>query len=400
MPGKGLPRCAVKNAFHVMIVPTLGCPSKCAYCWSSEEGSPVMSIDTVREIVAWLADFRTGRVTFTFHGGEPLLAGAGFYRQALPILAQGLSHLSPEFALQTNLWRMTDELAEVLAEYHVPLGSSIDGPQELNDLQRSEGYFARTMEGYRIAKAHGLGVRFICTFTSYSVKHREEIFRFFLENGLTLKLHPALPSLRSDEPGRWALDPDEYGELLVYLLDRYLEHFDEIEVMNINDLVRCVFTRRGSVCTFVDCMGSTYAVGPDGSIYPCYRFVGMPEFVMGNVRDHPSQEDLDRSPAGRLMQEFRDYVDKACGGCVHISYCRGGCPYNAIAPSGGKVQGVDPYCRAYKRIFDEITDRLNREMFESPMMDREAFPPRPKKGRKPGIMSIIRRGVTGRVEWP
>ena len=390
----------MKNAFHVMIVPTLGCPSKCAYCWSSEEGSPVMSIDTVKEIVAWLADFRTDRVTFTFHGGEPLLAGADFYRQALPILAKGLSHLSPEFALQTNLWRMTDELAGILAEYHVPIGSSIDGPQELNDLQRSEGYFERTMEGYRIAKAHGLSVRFICTFTSYSVKHREEIFRFFLENGLTLKLHPALPSLRSDEPGKWALDPEEYGELLVYLLDRYLENFDEIEVMNINDLVRCVFTRRGSVCTFVDCMGSTYAVGPDGSIYPCYRFVGMPEFVMGNVRDRPSQEDLDRSPAGKLMQEFRENVDRACGKCAHIGYCRGGCPYNAIAPTGGKVQGVDPYCTAYKRIFDEITDRLNKEMFESPMIDMEAFPPRSKKGRKPGIMSIIRRGVTGRVEWP
>ena len=24
-------------AFHVMIIPTLGCPSNCSYCWSSEE---------------------------------------------------------------------------------------------------------------------------------------------------------------------------------------------------------------------------------------------------------------------------------------------------------------------------------------------------------------------------
>jgi uncharacterized protein len=390
----------VKNAFHVMIIPTLGCPSKCAYCWSSEEGSPVMSIGTVREIVSWLADFRFDRVTFTFHGGEPLLAGADFYRQALPLLSEGLAHLSPEFALQTNLWRMTDELAEVLAEFHVPIGSSIDGPQELNDLQRSEGYFERTMKGYEIARKHGLSVRFICTFTSYSVKFREQIFDFFLKNGLTLKLHPALPSLRSDEPEKWALDPEEYGELLVYLLDRYLEHFDEIEVMNINDLVRCVFTRRGSVCTFVDCMGSTFAVGPDGSIYPCYRFVGMPEFVMGNVRDHPSLEDLARSPAGKLMQEFKDHVDKACGECAHVRYCRGGCPYNAIAPTGGRVRGVDPYCKAYNRIFNEITDRLNREMSESPMMEMDPFPSRSRKRRKPGIMSIIRRGVTGRIEWP
>ena len=44
----------MKNPFHVMIIPTLGCPSKCKYCWSSEEGSPVMTVDTVKEIVEWL----------------------------------------------------------------------------------------------------------------------------------------------------------------------------------------------------------------------------------------------------------------------------------------------------------------------------------------------------------
>jgi hypothetical protein len=37
---------------------------------------------------------------------------------------------------------------------------------------------------------------------------------------------------------------------------------DEIEVMNINDLCRAVFTRTGGVCIFVDCMGTTFAVGP------------------------------------------------------------------------------------------------------------------------------------------
>ncbi len=184
---------------------------------------------------------------------------------------------------------MTPELAEVLAEHKIPIGSSLDGPQELNDLQRSEGYYEKTLAGYELAKEHGLQVQFICTFTSYSVQFKEEIFNYFLENGLTLKLHPALPSLRSDDPDKWALSPEAYGELLVYLLDKYLENMDQIEVRNINDYCRCVFTGRGTVCTFVDCMENTFAVGPDGSIYPCYRFVGMPEYVMGNVRDHPSQ---------------------------------------------------------------------------------------------------------------
>lgn len=384
----------MKNPFHVMLIPTLGCPSKCSYCWSSEEGSPIMSIETIREVVVWLKNFREDRVTFTFHGGEPLLAGPEFYRQALPLLSQGLHHLNPEFAMQTNLWKLTPEIAKILAEYHVPLGSSIDGPREINDLQRGNGYFEKTMRGYEIAKAQGLNVRFICTFTNQSVKSREEIFNFFLTNGFTLKLHPALPSLRSENPKQWALDPEEYGELLVYLLDKSLEHVHDMDIMNINDLCRCVFTRQGNVCTFVNCMGNTFAVGPDGGIYPCYRFVGMPEYVMGNVYDHPSRQDLEKSDAWKLMHQFREYVDMACGECQHIKYCRGGCPYNAIAPTAGVIQGVDPHCVAYKRIFDEITDRLNKEMFDSPMMEMD-FTSQPMKRKKPGVMSLMHKMVSG-----
>ena len=193
-----------------MIIPTLGCPSKCKYCWSSEEGSPVMTTATVQEIVEWLKGWEKDRVTFTFHGGEPLLAGADFYRQALPMLADGLARMHPEFAMQTNLWRMTPEIADVLAAYHVPIGSSIDGPEAITDSQRGDGYFQKCMRGYGIAKAHGLDVRFICTFTNRSVKKKEEIFRFFLEKDFTLKLHPALPSLRSENPKEWALEPAEY----------------------------------------------------------------------------------------------------------------------------------------------------------------------------------------------
>jgi uncharacterized protein len=380
----------MKNPFHIMIIPTLGCPSKCKYCWSSEEGSPVMTIDTVKEIVSWLKGFREDRVTFTFHGGEPLLAGADFYRQALPLLTEELKELTPDFAMQTNLWRMTPEIASVLAEYHVPLGSSIDGPEDITDLQRGNGYYAKCMKGYEIATAAGLQVRFICTFTNKSVIYREEIFTFFKEKGFVLKLHPALPSLRSENPKEWALEPAEYGELLVFLLDKSLDNFGKVEVMNISDLCRCVFTRRGSVCTYVDCMGSTFAIGPDGNIYPCYRFVGMPEWVMGNVRDRPTIKQLMDSDPGRRMTAFARYVDEACKDCPHIRYCRGGCPYNAIAPSGGSLEGVDPHCIAYKRIFNELNDRLNREMSEGPVPGMGFGAPASRKPGKPGVMALMR----------
>ncbi len=380
-------------AFHIMIVPTLGCPSDCSYCWSSEEGSHVMSIETIEEIVGWLKDFRSEPITFTFHGGEPLLAGYDFYKKALPLLTDELKDFKPALAIQTNLWCMVDELAELFAEYNIPIGSSLDGPKEINDFQRGEGYFEKTMKGYKIAKAHGLKVSFISTFTSYSIDFMEDVFNFFLENDLNLKLHPSLPSLRDENPEKWALSPEKYGELLIYLLDQYLENIDRIELKNIDHLCKNVFTRRGTVCTFVDCMGDTFAVGPEGSIYPCYRFVGMPEYVMGSVYNHPSVEDLQRSKPAMLLQEFKDRVDTECAHCNYIKFCRGGCPYNALKinkeTNKAEIIGVDPHCTAYKIIFKEITDRLNKEFLSSGMMR-----PGSNEGQsKPGIMSIMLKRI-------
>ena len=77
-------------------------------------------------------------------------------------------------------------------------------------------------------------------------------------------------------------------------------------------------------------MENTFAVGPDGSIYPCYRFVGMPEYVMGNVRDHPSQEDLASSRQPGVCASSRStWTGNARA--ANISGTAGAAAYNAIA---------------------------------------------------------------------
>ena len=103
---------------------------------------------------------------------------------------------------------------------------------------------------------------------------------------------------------------------------------------------------------------------------------------------------LPSSEAGKRMQKFKERVDQECKGCRHIRYCRGGCPYNAIAPSGGELLGVDPHCVAYKRIFDEITDRFNKEMFGSFSMGATCLRSEPTHNGKPGIMALIQKIIS------
>ena len=93
------------------------------------------------------------------------------------------------------------------------------------------------------------------------------------------------------------------------------------------------------------------------------------------------------------MRRFKEHVDVACKGCKHIRYCRGGCPYNAIAPTDGEIRGVDPHCLAYKRIFDEIAERFNQEMMGSLGLEMglSEKPARPAEGNRPAIMPLVRK---------
>jgi len=51
---------------------------------------------------------------------------------------------------------------------------------------------------------------------------------------------------------------------------------------------------------------------------------------------------------------------------------------------------VDPHCIAYKRIFDEITTRMNDEMNAAPTMSRVS---RVKRQQKPSVMGLIKKIV-------
>jgi len=111
---------------------------------------------------------------------------------------------------------------------------------------------------------------------------------------------------------------------------------------------------------------------------------------MGNVRDHPSMNELNQSAPMKLLDEFKDFVDKECKRCTYIKFCRGGCPYNALAVSEDKINCVDPHCTAYKTIFKEITKRATKEMLKSATMGLSLESDTEKK-TKPTIMSIMLR---------
>ena len=215
-----------------------------------------------------------------------------------------------------------------------------------------------------LAKSKGLIINFVLTVTDYSKDFSDELYEFFKAEKMNLKIHAALPSLRGDNADPWALDQEEHGKLLIEWLDKYLYDLDKFTIMDLDHICKSSLRRRGTLCTFADCIGTTLAVGSDGSIYPCYRFVGMDDYILGKVSTNPSFDDLKESDARAKLQEFRDYVDENCKKCRYVKYCEGGCPYNAIV-AYQTPQAVDPQCTAYKMIFGEVSKRMNKEFAKS-----------------------------------
>ncbi len=355
---------------HLHLLPTPACPGSCSYCFGPRHTGPVMGLDSLDTVLEWLTTYpHHERLSITFHGGEPLLAGLDFFADALPRIAKELPHTKRRVSLQSNLWLLTDELAAVLAQHEVSIGTSIDGPEDIHDAQRGDGSFQRTMNGIELARRHGLRPACISTFTAQSAARANEVFDFFLDEGLDFSVHAAVPGLPSTETQSWQLGPEDYGTLLVQLFQRYTANLDRMRMSSFDALCHGISAGRGGVCTHGECLGDHLAVDPRGGIFPCQRLVGNPAYLMGLATEQPTLRTLLSSPIARLFAERQARIHEACGDCANLPFCRGGCPYNALVAAGQRGEAGfgaelrDPCCPAYQRIFDHIVDRATDEVF-------------------------------------
>ncbi|MFC1660996.1 radical SAM protein, partial [Gemmatimonadota bacterium] len=151
-----------------------------------------MPLEVFHTAVDWIeATFPADEpIDLTFHGGEPLVAGLAWYERSLPILRDRLGNRL-KLHIQSNLWGLDDAHCALFKEYGLSLGTSLDGPERINDRQRGRGYFARTMAGIGTARDNGLTVGVICTFTRLSAPYYPEVCEFFADEGLSFSVHAA-----------------------------------------------------------------------------------------------------------------------------------------------------------------------------------------------------------------
>ncbi|PTA68635.1 radical SAM protein [Deinococcus arcticus] len=126
---------------------TAHCNLNCPYCYMfnlrdrSFAGRPrVMPTGVVeaaaRRIAAQVRRLGRQTASVTFHGGEPLLAGQDWFRDAVAVLREAAPEVAFEFTVQSNGVLLTRDWLDLFADLGVVVALSLDGLPEAHNRTR------------------------------------------------------------------------------------------------------------------------------------------------------------------------------------------------------------------------------------------------------------------------
>jgi uncharacterized protein len=181
----------------IVIQPTSFCNLDCDYCYLPDrQVKNQLSLDLIDPIckTIFTSQFFRQDATVCWHAGEPLAVPISFYQAVFDqIEAADRQYNSQPYKLrqsvQTNGTLINQAWCDLFKQYQVHVGVSIDGPAFLHDAHRKTrrglATHAATMRGIAHLQKNGLDCSAIAVLTQESLDYPDEIFHFFMDNGIT-----------------------------------------------------------------------------------------------------------------------------------------------------------------------------------------------------------------------
>ena len=125
-----------------------------------------------------------------WHAGEPLSVSTAFYEKAFSMLARfNFRNVRVQHLFQTNATLITQEWCEFFRAHDAQVCVSINGPQRFHDSNRvarnGRGSFEHAMRGVKLMQTSGFVVHNIAVLTNESLGYPDEIWEFFVSQGMT-----------------------------------------------------------------------------------------------------------------------------------------------------------------------------------------------------------------------
>ena len=320
------------------------CNLACRYCYYLEKRSLYRDSGLLRMpddlmedyIVQHLQASPDEVIRFSWHGGEPTLAGLDFFRKAVALQKKHRpAGRTIANGLQTNGLLLNDEWGRFLSGEGFSVGLSLDGPQELHDLNRKTAgdgpSFDLAMRGYELLRKHGVSTDILCVVGAWNAGFPGDVYGFFKKIGAAYVSFLPLVIRRPDLPG--GVDPmsvtaEAWGDFLRAVFDEWVEmDIGRIKIQIFEEATRVAFGQDHSLCIFRSECGDIPVVEHNGDFYPCDHFVDE-EHCLGNIRQTPLL-DLLESPALRAFGRRKtETLPKVCRECEVLAMCHGECPKN------------------------------------------------------------------------
>jgi uncharacterized protein len=305
-------------------------------------------------------------ISFVWHGGEPMLMGADFYR-TIGEKTKAWPGYSIRHLMQTNFTLLTDEMLEVIKEYGFRLSTSIDGPRHVHDATRVDragrGTFDRVLRTVEFLKKNGITVGAIAVLSNATKEYADDIYDFFRSQKMNFRVNSMdIQGRARDYTDSLTLDPGDYADCMIKIFDRWFYDSDSgIVVDPFDTIINNILTGNIAGCDYKrNCHHDIVSVGPDGSVYPCGKFSGNHDLVMGNIHQQSFGECL----ASDAIHPFLHRVPEAipeCSTCEYQEICNGGCP---VGPYNERdsIMTPDVQCHGRKRIFEHILSALEKDV--------------------------------------
>lgn len=366
-------------SLSIMVKPVSSqCNMRCSYCFYKDVAENRlqadygrMSFETLDRLVRRAMAYADGAVSFAFQGGEPTLAGAAFYRKLTELQRKYNSRgLIVNNSIQTNGFRLDDDMAELLAREHFLVGVSYDGTPAIHDMFRKDaagnGTSGRVEETIRKLSAYHIDFNILCVVNSLVAQNREECFANLSRFGY-IQYIPCLDAMNG-EKGDYSLTPELYTDFLKGSFDLYYDAFKAgkpVSIRNFDNYLAILLGEQPENCGMCGQCGKYYLVEADGSTYPCDFYV-LDEWRTGNINDS-SFFRLEKSEIGNAFISASLYVPEKCRSCRWYPLCRNGCRREREM-TGDRI---NRWCACYSALFEYAFPRMEK-MAEAIRKNRKA----------------------------
>ena len=364
-----------KRAPLVLMLKPAGsaCSMRCSYCYylhtpgSSPGGR--MSEDTLETCIRnYFSSVPGPVVSFTWHGGEPMLAGLEFYKKAVALqkkyLPDGWECWN---SLQTNGLNLDEAWCAFLRQEHFDVGVSLDGTESVHDTYRAgpdgEKTYARIVDGIRLLQTHGIQPDLLCTVTSTTAENALAVYQALRD--LNTGWMQFIPIIRRDREGQ--LTPDsvtaqQYGAFLCDVFAQWLFHdLDRTEVQLFSEMALVLSGREANLCWMRRTCGQVPVIEKDGSVFACDHFV-RPAYRIGNIAEDTLDHLMASPQQKHFGQQKANGLTHACHACPWLALCHGGCPKDRFGVSAEGEPGQYVLCDGLRSFFAYAVPRLKFAM--------------------------------------